>query len=447
MSTNWEPFRSTDAEPWNIRRVVHLHRCAGFAATWNEIQRDLRDGPDAAVGRLLTGRARIDGQRPGFEALSAQVADAGVLSGDPDRLKAWWLLRMLLGADPLGERLTLMWHNHFATSNFKVKDIAAMFRQNETIRKLGRARFGELLGAMLHDPALLVWLDAPSNRKDSPNENLSRELMELFTLGVGNFTEADVQQAARALTGLSAADGEFRYRPQWHDGAEKTILGKTGAFNADGLLQVLLANPATPRRLAWRLCNTFLGEKVATDDDIAELAAGLRERDLDIGWAVETVLRSTLFFSDANIGAHVVGPAEFIIGAARALEVFAPPPSTLVLTEWMRRLGQDLFYPPNVGGWSEGRAWLTTRGVLSRANYAAALVRGELSSSNSVPNLSAIAQRAGRGATPADAVAFFNDLLLGGSVSADGLALIGRQAKSLPEAVARLLTTPEAQLA
>ena len=119
MTSHFEPFRAGDEAKWDLRRVVHLHRCAGFAATWNELQRDLHDGPETGIGRVLAGTSRIDGLRPGFEALSIQVADAAVLSGDPDRLKAWWLLRMLFSADPLAERLTLMWHNHFATSNFE----------------------------------------------------------------------------------------------------------------------------------------------------------------------------------------------------------------------------------------------------------------------------------------------------------------------------------------
>ncbi|HEY8749318.1 MAG TPA: DUF1800 domain-containing protein [Tepidisphaeraceae bacterium] len=448
MNAHWEPYISTDAAPWDIRRVVHLHRCAAFGATWSELQRDLHDGPEASVSRLLTGSAHADGLRPNFEALSTQVADAAVISNDAERLKAWWLLRMFFSPDPLAERLALMWHNHFATSNFKVKDLAAMRRQNDTFRKLGRSHFAELFDAMLHDAALLVWLDSPSNRKGQPNENLARESMELFTLGVGNFTEDDVKQAARALTGQSVADGEFRLRPQWHDDADKTILGQTAPFDARSLARLLLAQPPTARRLAWRLCLTFLGENVASEQDLADIAQGLRDHDLDIAWAVQTILRSQLFFSEPNLNAHVTGPVEFVIGAACALELFDPPPSTLVLAEWVRRLGQDLFTPPNVGGWNEGRSWLTTRTVLARANYAAALVHGELSLSSSVPDLAALARRAGSADTLPDSIQFFSDLLLGRRLPPEELQKITAHAgNSLPDSIAMLLATPQAQLA
>ena len=448
MSSLRKLYRPTADTPWNLHRVVHLHRCAAFGATWSEIQRDLADGPDAAVSRLLEGKSRTDGLRPNFEDLSRQLVDAAVVSNDIERLKAWWMLRILFSPDPLAERLTLMWHNHFATSNLKVKDLGSMRRQNETFRALGRAPFRQLLDAMLADPALLVYLDAPSNRKDQPNENLARESMELFTLGVGNYTEDDVKQAARALTGQSVADGEFRLRPQWRDDSEKTILTQTAPFDPKSFAKLLTDHPATAHRLAWRLCNTFLGENVATSQDIEDLAKSLSAHDLDIGHAVEVILRSELFFSDPNLNARITGPAEFIVGPARALELFDPPPSTLVLAEWTRRLGQDLFNPPNVGGWHEGRAWLTTRTTLARANYAAALTNGELFLSGSPPELSALARRHGSASSFAGIFQFFSQLLLGYPLPADHLdPLATRAANSLPDAVALLLSTPQAQLA
>jgi uncharacterized protein (DUF1800 family) len=446
MDGPWEQYRGSADQPWNVRRVVHLHRCAGFAATWGEIQRDLHDGPDDAVGRLLRGEARLDGLRGDFEQTASRLAEAAVISGDIERLKAWWIFRFLFCPDPLVERLTLMWHNHFATSNLKVRDPSVMRKQNQTFRTFARAPFAKLLFEMLRDPALLVWLDAPSNRKGQPNENLARELMELFTLGVGNFTEADVKDAARALTGLSVVDGEFRFLPQWHDEGEKTIVGKTGRFDADDLARVLVEHPATSRRLAWRICRTFLGEGSADDAAIDELAKGLRERNLDVGWAVETVLRSNLFFSNANIGTRVCGPIEFVIGAARAMQMFDPPPSTLVLAEWCRRLGQDLFHPPNVGGWAEGRSWLSTRTIVARANFGAALVRGELTSSGAAPDLLAIAH------TPDvnQAIRFFNELILGGSMNSARLDELARSSGTGPDqlaiTVSLIFASPEAQL-
>src|SRR5262249_46036096 len=251
--------------PWNVRRVVHLHRRAGFGATWDEIQRDLADGPGASVDRLLAGKARAKGVPADFEGTSSRLLTATDLSHDAGRLKAWWVYRMLFGPDPLGERLTLLWHNHFATSNEKVADLAAMRRQNECFREYARAPFGRMLDAAVRDPALLVWLDAPANRKGHPNENLARELMELFTLGVGHYTEADVKEAARVLTGWTVTEGRFVEVPARHDDGPKTVLGRTGAWHGQDLLRMLLEHPATARRLAGRVCELFFGETAVAE--------------------------------------------------------------------------------------------------------------------------------------------------------------------------------------
>ncbi|HEX4793618.1 MAG TPA: DUF1800 domain-containing protein [Humisphaera sp.] len=449
----WARYRPSDAAPWDLRRVVHLHRRAGFAAAWREIQRDLRDGPDAAIDRLLAGNSRIDGIPQHFDELAARIGDAAVVANDADRLKAWWLYRMLFSPDVLRERLVLMWHGHFATSQFKVRDLAAMRAQNERFRSLAMAPFGKLLREMLHDTALLVWLDAPSNRKGHANENLGRELMELFTLGIGNYSEQDVKEAARALTGCSVADDTYRFRPEWHDEEEKMILGQSGNFNADDLAGILLAQPATSTRLAQLLCKTFMGENVVDEAAMNSLATGLREHDLDIHWAIETLLRSELFFSDANIATHVCGPVEYIVGAAHSLQLFDPPPSTLLLAEWAKRLGMELFYPPNVGGWTGGRAWLTTRTILARANFAAALAAGELCLLIAPPDFAGLLKENANPADLAQALAFFNDLLSGGRLDAPRLAEISAQVKSIDTkseqlrgAVALLLGGPEMQL-
>src|SRR5262249_30406329 len=238
----------------------------------SEIQRDLKDGPKAAIDRLLTGKARGQGVPEDFEATAAQLSQTAGF--DTLRSKAWWVYRMYFGPDPLGERLTLLWHNHSATGNAKVNDRGGMRRQNQTFRELARAPFGKLLGAALRDPALLFWLDAQTNRKGHPNENLARELMELFTLGIGHYTETDVKEAARALTGWAVAtktadqpfvvrglgDGKFQEDLAQHDEGEKTILGRKGLWKGADLVRILLEHPATARRLAVRLCELFMGE-------------------------------------------------------------------------------------------------------------------------------------------------------------------------------------------
>lgn len=397
MNSVLQIYTPDERRPWNLRRVIHLHRRAGFAATWDELQRDLRDGQQVAIERLLTGRAYATGVPETFEDTSRLLADAAVASGSIHRLKAWWIYRMLFSPDPLGERLTLLWHNHFATSNRKVEDVSLMRRQNDLLRQYARAPFGELLTHAVKDPALLVWLDADSNRREHPNENLARELMELFSLGVGNYSEADVKEAARTLTGWTVKNREFRDVPDYHDDGEKSILGGAGRWRGDDLVKHLLDQPATSRRLARRVCEMLMGEGAAGDEMIEALAAGLHERNLDIAWAVGTVLKSNEFFDDANIGNRVLAPAQFVVGAVRALEMFDPPPSTIVLAEWTAALGQDLFEPPNVFGWAGGRAWLNTRSLIARGNFAERLADGGLQSAAAPPDWMKLAKRHGCG--------------------------------------------------
>ncbi len=450
-SQAWAPYRPEQERPWNLRRVVHLHRGAGFAVTWSEIQRDLRDGPKASIDRLLAGKASTDGVPERFEETAGLLGDAACSSGDPARLKAWWVYRMLFGPDPLTERLVLMWHAHFATSNLKVQNLASMRRQNEIFREHARAPFAQLLHTVVRDPALLVWLDAPANRKGHPNENLARELMELFSMGIGHYTEADIKEAARALTGWTVTDNAFQEVPIRHDAGEKTILGRKGAWKGDDLVHMVLEHPATADRLAFRICELFMGEQAVDAAARKALATGLRQHRLDIGWAVETVLRSQAFFAEANLGTRVLSPVEYVLGAARALELFEPPSSTLVLAEWAGRLGQDLFYPPNVGGWPGGRAWLTTRSVIGRANYAAALIEGRRVGRPGPMDARTLPRHHGS----EDVIAFYTRLLLGTEPTmawCDRLtAALDVQGKNEEEGARRLvgllLALPEAQLA
>jgi len=435
----WEPYEPDETMPWNLRRVVHLHRRAGFAATWREIQRDLKDGPSTSVQRLIEGKSSVSAP-VNFAATAELLADAGVAANDLDRLKASWVFRMLFGPDPLGEKLALLWHDHFATSNAKVQDVEAMRNQNDLFRKLGRGQFADLLNAVVRDPALMIYLDAPANREGHANENLARELMELFTLGIGHYSEADVKEAARALTGWTVNNRAFRNNTGVHDDGYKTILGLKGKSTGDDLVKLLLDQPATSERVAFKLTRLFFGESGVPTEARGSLANGLRENKLDIGWAVGTVLRSRAFFADSNIRTKIIGPVDFVVGTARALELFDSTPSSLALADWCGRLGQDLFNPPNVGGWPAGRAWMSAQTIVGRANYVAGLLDGT--------NVGRI--------SPFDAVAlarhyrfnslatFYSSLLFGTDPPAsvrDHLA----KAKG-PKMVALLLALPEAQL-
>jgi uncharacterized protein (DUF1800 family) len=359
---------------------------------------------------------------------------------------------MLFTPDPLTERLTLVWHNHFATSQLKVEDVEAMRRQNETFRRHACGPFGDLLHAMLSDPALLAWLDAPSNRKGKPNENLARELMELFSLGIGNYTEVDVKEAARSLTGWTVVDGKFRETSDEHDMAEKTVFGRKARWTGSELIKALIEMPATSLRLARRLCGLFLGEPGPDERAVQSLAAGLRERALDVAWGVATILRSNAFFADANIGTRVQSPVEYIVGATIALIRPDEPPSTLVLADWMVRLGQDLFYPPNVGGWPGGRSWLSSRSLIGRANFARALVEGLPVGIPLALDAAALAKQQGKACDCAGVIDATATLLFGTEPRQawrDEIARAcqaDRKAGDLRRAIALVLASPEAQL-
>src|SRR5262245_27631035 len=193
----WAPYRATAEDPWDLRKVAHLHRRAGFSASWGDLQRDLRAGLNASDERLLTPPAATTEEQQILDSLRQ-----GVLSSrDSERLKAWWLYRVLYDTDPLREKLTLFWHSHFATSNRKVGSVPLMLQQNELFRRHALGEFAPLLTDIVSDGAMLIWLDGIVSRREQPNENFAREFLELFTLGVGNYTEADIRQAARAFTG------------------------------------------------------------------------------------------------------------------------------------------------------------------------------------------------------------------------------------------------------
>ncbi len=415
----WQRYRPNDSAPWNLRRVVHLHRRAGFAATWKELQRDLRDGAGLAIDRVLDGKARSSGVPKDFTSLADSLGEAAVRSDNPERLKAWWLYRMLHSPDPLTEKLTLTWHDHFATSNLKIDDLVAMRRQNEVFRKHARGSFGDLVRAVVRDPTMLLWLDAESNRKGSPNENLARELLELFTLGIGNYSEDDVKNAARALTGWTVLDGEFHDEGDGHDEGKKTILGQVGRWRGDDLIRITLDHPATAQRLAWRLCRLLMGEGVVTDAALGEFARGLRKHELNIEWGVATLLRSKLFFSEANLGSKIASPPEFALSAVWAFEMSEPSPNTLLLAEWLALMGQDLFYPPNVGGWSGGKDWLSAQYVIARANFATALAQGRLAGSGEAAQFERLCQSHGFEQSPEGFLKLVEQLLLGYTLADD----------------------------
>src|SRR5581483_405237 len=278
----------------NLRRVAHLLRRAGFGGSPDEIRSYAGMDFDQAVDHL------VDYDAVANDALEASVADLEETLGTA-RLPAIqhiWLHRMLSTARPLEEKMTLFWHDHFATANYKVGRPPAMYAQIGLLRANAMADFGTLLRAVSRDPAMLRWLDNNTNRKSSPNENYARELMELFTLGSGNYTELDVREAARAFTGwFFNRDGEFVFNRNQHDFGEKTFLGQTGPWDGDDVLDIILQQPAAAPFIAEKLYRFFVHDHPSSDT-IARLADQFRASGYSIRELVRAILHSPDFLSD-----------------------------------------------------------------------------------------------------------------------------------------------------
>jgi uncharacterized protein (DUF1800 family) len=280
-------------------------------------------------------------------------------------LRGWWLREMLTTPSPLTERMTLFWHNHFVSSQQKVKYSQLMYRQNMLLRQQSLGNFGTLLHAVSKDPAMLIYLDNANNRKGAPNENFAREVMELFTLGEGHYTEQDIKEAARAYTGWSIEPetGEYKWRPFIHDDGVKTVLGKSGNFSGDDVLDILLAQPACAEFIVTKLWREF----ISPDPDPAEvkrIAKRFRDSHYEIKVALRELFLSNAFWNEKNRGTLVKSPVELIVGSLKQFNFTYDDP--LPFTFAVAQLGQNLFSPPNVKGWPGGDAWINSSTLLAR---------------------------------------------------------------------------------
>lgn len=363
--TAWQPWTPHAGQPFDAKWAGHLFRRAAFGANPDEIRKAVRNGFDPTLQTLLVGDERAANRLSFLEDTGELIARAD----EPDALRGWWLYAMLNGGHRLREKMVLFWHNHFATSIAKVRSTSLMFRQNQLLRRLALGKFGPLLQGVSRDSAMLVWLDSNENVKAHPNENFAREVMELFTIGVGNYTENDVRGAARAFTGwhINGDDG-FVMNEAEHDAGSKTVLSKTGNWDGDDVLRILLEQPACGDFLAAKLYRFFVGEVAPPKKLLDPLAAQLRGSDFDIGATVATILRSRLFFSEHAYQKRIKSPVEFVLGAVRA--AWPGPIATVDLVAPLESMGQSLFAPPNVKGWTGGKNWLTDATLLARHNFA-----------------------------------------------------------------------------
>ncbi|MFI4923941.1 MAG: DUF1800 family protein [Vicinamibacteria bacterium] len=368
----------------------HLLARTGFGPTAAEIARYAPLDRESAVARVLASSRSIPVTVP-----PAALTDDAPIGAPPDgatneerrayireqvrlglEMRGWWMREMLATESPLAERMTLFWHNHFVSSQQKVRSAKLMYRQNATLRRYALGDFGALLHAASKDAAMLLYLDGVRNRRGAPNENFAREVMELFTLGEGHYNERDVKEAARAFSGwsLERGTGTFVFRRALHDPGEKTILGRTGRFDGDAVLDILLERPETAELIVAKLWREF----VSPDPDeanVRRIAADFRRSGYRTPVALSKLLNSDAFWSQDNRGVLVKSPIELVVGTLRSLEV--APDDAVPFALAAAGMGQNLFSPPNVKGWRGGEAWIDSSTLLARKQFVESISRYE----------------------------------------------------------------------
>ncbi|MEP0766507.1 MAG: DUF1800 domain-containing protein [Fimbriimonadia bacterium] len=372
-------------------KVSHLLRRASFGASVSEVEELEKLGVEGAVDRLLD----FEKLEEGFDLPIEPLAREGRLA--PPVVALWWTARMLLTRRPLQEKMVLFWHDHFACSGEKVTSGNMLYAQNQLFRRLALSDFRTILTEVSKDPAMILYLDTQTNVRGRPNENYAREIMELFTLGEGNYTEADIQEAARAFTGWSiqrpqsnVGEGDalpmatFVKRPRLHDGGTKKVLGQEGAFDGEDICRILVEHPASRRYICKKLWEFF-----AYPDPEESVIRVLSERFFQSGYSVKAAIRYILtskeFYSDKAERALYKSPVDFVVGTARALGIGEMLARALrqnrtaglrglvvgrSLEQAMARMGQQLLYPPSVAGWDGGAAWINSATMVERIKLA-----------------------------------------------------------------------------
>lgn len=395
---------------WNADRAAHLLERAGFGGTPDEIARFAAMTPRQAVDRLVDYESAGNDLKPfdesgiwdpGMDPFPPSRAEAVRLAREhgeglgekvrpegsvrrlqpvvdkffyslaanaieTQRLGLWWANRMLATNRPLEEKLTLFWHGHFATGENKTRDYRMMLRQNEMFRAQASGNFRGLLLGLMKDPAMLVYLDNGENIKKHPNENFGRELLELFTMGVGNYTERDVREAARAFTGWTNTVLEFRFDAEQHDFGEKTFLGQTGPFNGEDIIDLVLKQPVTAEFVSAKLYRYFVRENISPAVRSA-LGDTFRENHYEIKPLLKRIFLSRDFYSPATVATQIKSPVQLVVSTYKKLGLREIP----TIPDFGRMtgsLGQSLFDPPNVAGWAGGRTWITPSTLLQRGN-------------------------------------------------------------------------------
>jgi hypothetical protein len=396
---------------WNYDFAAHLLERAGFGGTPDEIQNLARMTPAQAVARLVRFEGTDASKLPPFEhsgvhdpglepfppsrpavtdlakekgeALGIKVKPTGNRRLQPivdeffywlrasvletNRVAYWWANRMVASPCPLQEKMALFWHGHFASNEAKVRDYRKLLGQLELFQEKGTGNFKDLTIAVAQDPAMLSFLDAGVNVKGASNENFAREIMELFTMGVGHYTEKDIREAARAFTGWNYVDTKFVVNKDQHDDGEKTFLGKTGHFDGVDVINIIMQQPVTADFIAGKVYRFFVRQQLSPELQ-KQLGQVLRDSNYELKPLLERIFLSRDFYSPASVGTQIKSPVELAISTYRKLGQKSVPgvPDFNLATS---ALGQQLFSPPTVAGWAGGQSWITPGLLLERANF------------------------------------------------------------------------------
>ncbi len=397
IATALAPYKGA----WDARLAAHLLRRAGFGSSPDEAARFASMGVHAAVDSLVNfaptdglpapdnlydPRATLmqyyqPGMRPGaLDDMTRRKIAQDVRQNEQQSiisLQRWWLNRMLVTPAPLQEKMALYFHGHFTTAAIqKGVSPVMVYNQNQLFRNNALGNLRELTWQVSIDPGMMIYLDNARSDPQHPNENYARELMELFTLGIGNYSEQDIRESARAWTGwiLRPALGTVQFVPFRHDSGSKTFLGQTGSWAGRDIVDIIFRQPASAVFFANSLLNFFVynGPEPQLVDAVAKL---IRKNDFNLKPVMSTLLRSNVFYSNRAYRALVKSPVEFAIGTYKALEAKAIDDRA---QRTLFQTGQVLFYPPNVAGWPGGANWLTSQTVIARENFLASIVNSPM---------------------------------------------------------------------
>ena len=379
-------------DKWTYDAAAHLAARAGFGGSPSQLENWTKQGLEATIQELLHPvadqanppkcstpnqfadlRGRVTQATDSEEKKNAQRTLRQANNQEFYELVSWWTQRMLTTGAPLLEKMTLFWHGHFATSAAKVRSPYKLWQQNETFRQHALGNFVTLVKAISRDPAMMVYLDLATSKAEHPNENFARELMELFTLGEGNYTEPDIKESARAFTGYRIDRAEqFRFAKNQFDSGSKTFMGQTGEWDGDQIIDIILKQPVAAKFISNKIWKYFVYDD--PDSELTDKLAETFRQNYEIRQLLETILSSEEFYSQRARDAIIKSPVQYVVEAGRTLGVSIPTGFTLFIV--YQRLGQTPFYPPNVKGWDGGKSWINTASLTFRYQLARQLVLG-----------------------------------------------------------------------